>query len=519
MSTDDFRVYLSAYHSEVTGSRLLLNAIYPDGKKQKILVDCGYYQEIEYRHLNYENELKAADIDAVLLTHNHLDHTGLVPKLVRDGYSGPIYMTNITRELIPGFWRDAASQQEENAQYLRKKYPKDASKFEKLYDESDCNKALNQSIGVEYREVLEILPGVKVTFYENGHLFGSACILVQFFCHTKKPNTRKPLNYFFTGDYRARNPLFYVPPLPKAIRKMEMNIVCESTYGSTESKDFRVCFEKNILEAISKKMNILIGAFAQGRMQEILMRFKIMQAEGKIPPMYEICVDGRLGIWTCKKYLELFQRYYPNAESFMPENVRFLDATDRDEILRERGSRKIVITTSGMLSNGPARNHVSNFIERFDCMIHICGYAAEETVARELLNTMTMDEVEIRGKLYQKNAIVKTTREFTSHATSDELMKFLRQFHNVRFVVVNHGATRPSREFTESIIDKCPNVEEAGRINRQTMFCFIQKAPRGADYEDIVVKAMPAKLKEGPAKPVHKKYRHSYKKDGRERRR
>lgn len=509
----DYRVYLTAYHSEVTGSRLLLNAINPDGEKAKILVDCGYYQEIEYRHLNYEQELKAEDVDAILITHNHLDHTGLVPRMVKEGYTGPVYMTKITRELISDFWKDSASQQEENAQYLRRKYPKDAKRFEALYDEVDARRAVELAIGVEYRETIEILPGVKVTFYENGHLFGAACILVQFFCHA-----RKPINFLFTGDYRAKNPLFFVPTLPKALRKMELNIVCEATYGSTEGSEFKVCFEKNILEAFKKKQHILIGAFAQGRMQEILKRFRIMQQEGKIPPMYEICVDGRLGITTCQKYLDLFERYYPNTESFMPDNVRFLDATTRGTILDERGSRKIVITTSGMLSNGPAREHIPNFIERFDCMIHICGYAAEETIARELLETMKLDEVEIRNKVYQKNATVKTTREFTSHAPADELYKFLRQFHNVRFVVVNHGATRPAREFTDGVIDNCPNVDEVGRIDRQTMYCFIQRTPRGAGYDDIVVKAMPAKLRQ-PDHPKKVVFKRLSKRDGREKRR
>ena len=516
----DLKVYLTAYHSEVTGSRLLLNAIYPDDRSYKILVDCGYYQEIAYRYLNYEHELNPENVDAILITHNHIDHTGLLPKMVRDGYKGPIYMTKMTRELIASFLKDSAGQQEENAEELRKKFPKEAYKYEALYDESDVDKTVGLCEGVDYRKPIEVLPGVKVTFFENGHLLGASCILVQFVCYGKKTT-----NFLFTGDYRARNPLFFVPVLPKALKKLELNIVCESTYGSTESKEIRKCFEKNIMEAFAKKLHILIGAFAQGRMQEILNRFRIMQEEGKIPPEYEICIDGGLGVNTCFKYLSILQKYYPNAEDFMPKNVRILDANSRKTILDERGLRKIVITTSGMLSNGPAREHVPNFIERFDCMIHLCGYAAEETIARQLLDTIRLDEVQIRNKIYQKNAIVKTTREFTSHAPADELLKFLQQFKNVRFVAVNHGATESSKEFAESIITNCPNVEEVGRIDRHTMFCFVQKASRGATYSNIDVKARPAKFRKPydmDKSEVAAKSRRHFKKtsrDGRERRR
>jgi len=520
---DDFRVYLTAYHHEVTGSRLVLNAVYPDGRKQKIMVDCGYYQEVNYRYLNYEHELNPENIDVILITHNHIDHTGLLPKMAKEGFNGPIYMTQMTYELLPSYLQDSARQQPENAEYLRKKYPNDAYKFDVLYNDKDVQKVLPLAKGVDYRKTIEVLPGVKVTFYENGHLLGAACILVQFTCYGKKP-----LNFLFTGDYRSRNPLFFVPVIPKAVRKMELIIVCESTYGGVESQEIRKCFEKNMMEAFSKRMNVLIGAFAQGRMQEILNVFRIMQEEGKIPPEYEICIDGGLGISTCLKYMSLLRKYYPKSPNFMPEGVRVLDADSRSSILDSQGlrnSRKIVITTSGMLSNGPAREHVPNFLERYDCMIHLCGYAAEETIARQLLDTIRLNEVTIRGNVYQKNAVVKTTREFTSHAASDELIKFLSQFKNVRFVAVNHGSTVQSRDFAHLINDTCPNVEEVGRINRNNMYCFVQRAKRGAGYEDIEVKALPAKFKisynYGKSDNSKNSVQHHKKtsRDGRERRR
>ena len=250
-----------------------------------------------------------------------------------------------------------------------------------------------------------------------------------------------------------------------------------------------------MIEAFKKRQHILIGAFAQGRMQEILNRLKIMKESGIIPKEYEICADGKLGIKTCRIYQSVFRQYYPESVDFLPKHFTCLDSQSRKEILDDGFGPKIIVTTSGMLSNGPAREHVPMFIERSDCMIHLCGYAAKETIARELLDTMDSDTIKIWSNVYKKRATVKTTREFSSHATSDKLLQFVNKFKNVRFVVVNHGSVDAAEKFKESILDDCPFVENAGRIDRQTMYCFVQRTPRGVKYSDIFVKAMPAKLK------------------------
>lgn len=503
MVNEDVKVYLSAYHSEVTGSRMML--VIDNGTvKRKILVDCGYYQEIKYRELNYAQETNPGTIDAILVTHNHIDHTGLLPKVVRDGYNGPIYMTEITNQLLKPFLRDSAMQQEENANYMREKDPDHAYMYEKLYDLNDVDETLKLCVGVEYFQEIEILPNIKVTFLENGHILGAASILVQVFSYN-----RKPLNFLFSGDYRSRNPLFFVRTIPRWIKKLDLILVTESTYGTTYKDEIKECFKKNMLEAFSKRMHILIGAFAQGRMQEILKRFKIMQDEGLIPAEYEICIDGGLGVTTCFKYSYILEKYYPNAEKFMPREVRVLDSTSRSNLLDE-GGPKIVITTSGMLSNGPAREHVPMFLERPNCMIHLCGYAAEETIARDLLDTMHESTVNIHGKNLFKRAIVKTTREFTSHAKADELLDFMKKFHNLKFVVVNHGEENTAKIFSQKA------EEELGvpamRISREKMLCFIQNVRPNDYFGSICVKQMPAKLS---SNSVMSKHHNNKKKDAR----
>lgn len=486
---DAFKVYLCAYSNEVTGSKFMLVVERPDGKKYHILIDDGYFQEPNYRYLNYVEDLNPDNIDAIILTHNHIDHTGLVPKTVKHGYRNKIYMTEITQELIPGFWNDCAEQQESNAQEMREKFPFEADKFHALYHTEDVDRAMKLTEGVPYRKSIEILPGIKLTFWENGHILGAGMILLQ--CSYPK---MKPLNFLFTGDIRLTNCFYNVPRFPKWFRNMELIIICESTYGTTRQEDIKYCFKNNMLEAFARKQNVLIGAFAQGRMQEMLYEFKGMQEEGLIPDDYEIWLDGPLGIETTFKYQRILEWYNPRKRDFLPEGLKFVNPKTRDSILSD-GVKKILITTSGMLSNGPARVYVPMFLERKDALIHLVGYAAEETLARKLLDAKRDDGVQIGSHWYKKNAVVKTTREKTSHATEDQLIEFINMFSNVVFLGVNHGNTDVKISFANDVAEECENVQEIGIFDREHMFCFYRVGYKNEVIgQNIVVKPMPAGL-------------------------
>ncbi len=483
-----FKAYACAYHNEVTGSRIMIVVERPDGIKYRILVDDGYFQEIPYRYLNYVEEITPDEIDAIIITHNHIDHTGLVPRTVKQGFRKSIYMTEITQELIGNYWRDSAEQQEDNARDMRERYPDEAHKFHALYHVEDVDRALKHCVGLAYRKTLEILPGVKLTFWENSHLLGAGMILLQ--CSHQN---MKPFNFLFTGDFKFENSFTRVPMFPKWFRNMELIMFCESTYGSTRKEDIKFCFRNNILEAFSRKQNILIGAFAQGRMQEMLYEFKCLQDEGVIPPEYEIWVDGPLGIATTFKYQEILEWYNPTRKDFLPKNLHFVNPKAREEIL-SGGALKILITTSGMLSNGPAKVYVPIFLEHPNSLIHLVGYAAEETLARKLLDAKRDDTVTIGSKIYHKRAVVKTTREKTSHATEDELLKLINLFTNVRFLGINHGNTDVKEVFYEDILKECPNVDAVGILDREHMFAFYRIGYKKDPNTRIIVKAQPAGL-------------------------
>lgn len=489
MSKDtSFRAFLSAYHDEVTGSRMLLS-VNVEGNDYRILIDCGYYQEIEYRYLNYIDDIVPATIDAILVTHNHIDHTGLIPKLVRQGYRNPIYATDITKELMPGFLADCCKMQPENANYLKEKYPNDADKFEPLYYAEDVENTMKLCKGVSYDSTFELVPGVRVTFLKtNGHILGAAMILVE--CQARG---KKELCFLFTGDYKLKNVFFDVPKLPAWVRKKEVILVHESTYGTTSSRDIKVCFICNLMEAFKENKNILIGAFAQGRYQEVLYDLKKLDDEGLIPPNYRIALDGPLGIETTFKYKRILETFSPECADFIPERAECVNPKARDSVLFNKDP-VILITTSGMLSNGPARIYVPMFLEHSNALIHLIGYAAEETLARTLLEAKDDETVTIGGKVYLKKAEVKTTREKTSHVTSDEMINFINSFKKVRFLAINHGETGVKDGLEQLVKDNCFNVEQAGVLNRSTMYSFYQLASSNDKYSNIRVKQMPAKL-------------------------
>lgn len=516
MKKGDFKAYLSAYHNEVTGSGLVLHVYFPDGRDYQIGVDKGYFQEVEWRHLNYVDDIDPRKIDAFLITHNHIDHTGLLPKMVRNGYRNPIYMTTITNQLLPKFLYDSCDQQEDNAKYLKQKYPEEEWKFQPLYYKDDVENTLNLCKGIKYNRRFEVIPGsgIFATFLENGHILGASIILIE--CVFLK---RKPLNFLFTGDYRMQNTFYKVPSIPKLVRNMELIMVHEATYGTTSSDDIKICFEKNIVESVNKRRNILIGAFAQGRMQEILYRIKCMVDQKKIPDDYRILVDGPLGIATTKNYIDILSWYNPRMANFIPRvpygydkaseedkkemlyralNEMVVNPKARESVL-DNEDPVILITTSGMLSNGPAKMYVPMFLENSNAMIHLTGYAAEETLARTLLEAKRNDTVTIGGEEYQKKAIIKTTREMTSHTTMDEMLEFIDQFKNIQFLGINHGSQCVKEVFINHVAASCDKVANVDMLDRDNMYCIYQFGKRGQKYSSIVVKHMPACLNKYPS--------------------
>ncbi len=447
-----FYAHIEAMHDEVTGSCILVSVSFPNGRLVRFLVDCGLYQEKEYDNLNSKLTFKTENIDFVLLTHNHVDHTGRLPLLTKDGYEGKIYMSDITSQIISPSLNDSYKVLKEKCAYENRPL---------IYSVADVYNVINQRVGVKFNETIQIDENVKVTFLKNGHLIGAALILVQISCESDNEFMEyDDINLLFTGDYKKDNVFFDVEEIPEWVKELPLTIIQESTYGNIYTSDIEYKFENNIVEAIKNNKQIFIPAFSQGRFQEMMLFLKRLQQKGKLSENIPIYLDGNLAFQYTNLFLRKELGIKEECKDFVPANSIFVDETFRRDILSD-SEPKIIISTSGMASYGPARFYLPIMVNRRNALIHFTGYNAEGTLGRRVLECEYGQEVSINGADVKKLADVQNTREFSGHAKADEMIEFLKGFKNIKLILVNHGNIDPKKEFADKISEeiKSKNVE------------------------------------------------------------
>ena len=445
-SKSDFYYRIEGAHPEVTGSCNLVEVTFPNKETMKFVVDCGLFQEKAYDPLNRELIFDPQEIQFVLVTHNHVDHIGRLPLMVKKGYKGNIYTTKDTSILMPLALEDS------------QKVLTDVSKRSGravLYNEADVENTLQKVKGYQYEETVQINDNVKVTFFKNGHLVGAAMILVQISCNESEECVyrHEDINILFTGDYNNKNFFFDVTPLPEWVKELRLSVVQEATYGYMETKDIVKVFKNNVSNAIENKMTIIVPVFSLGRSQEILYEIRCMQENGELDFAIPIYFDGKLGI----KYTRLFLRgqldIKPEMKDFLPKNLTFVDDSIRGSLLHDTNC-KIILTTSGMGSYGPAQTYLPRYISREDALIHFTGYTAEGTLGFRIKNARIGEKVEIGGLIAKKRAKVEYTTEYSAHAKADEMIEFLKQFKHLKLVLVNHGQLEVKKLFASRIVDE-----------------------------------------------------------------
>lgn len=450
-------VDIMATQPEVTGSCNPLIVKYPDKTTTRFIVDCGLFQEKDYSKYNKEFPFDGKNIDFALITHNHVDHIGRLPLLVKKGFTGPIYASKATCEFMP------------YALYDSYKVLKDLAKRNhepQLYSEANVSETCHRLIPCAFKQSIIIDDHITVTFIKNGHLVGAALILVQI----KYPGCRD-INILFTGDWNNKNMFFTVPKIPEWIRKLPLTIVQESTYGTTNSSETEAMsgtFERNLIDCISSNGTFISMVFSLGRAQEILYILKCMQKNGKLSKEIPIYFDGKLA--------QQYTRLYKNQDlgidgkmlDFLPENLIMVGREDREAII-ENSDSKVIVTTSGMGTYGPAQIYIPRYITRENCMLHFTGYTAEGTLGEKLRSAKMGETVNIGGLICKKRAKVEYTAEFSAHAKADEMLKFLKQFEDLRMVLVNHGEAETKLKFSERIAEEVNPVNVA-ILNRD--YCF-----------------------------------------------
>jgi metallo-beta-lactamase family protein len=433
----------------VTGSRHMLEA-----NGVRLLIDCGLYQERQFRERNWDPfPIPPDSINAVLLTHAHLDHCGLLPKLVKEGFKGRIYCTSATAELARIILLDSAKIQEEDAEHKRKRHAKQGRKGPypevPLYTIEDAQACFPLFSPVEYRESVLLGDGVEATFYDAGHVLGSSII------RTKVRWDGQERIILFSGDIgRTNRPILCDPTVFDAADY----VLVESTYGD-RLHDEAMDVKKTIGDVINstKKAggNIIVPSFALERSQEILYYMNELLLEKTIPYM-KIFLDSPMA----SKITEVFQRHSDLFDEQMAAFMRNFgspfnlpqvemagDAAQSKAINNIKGTI-MIIAGSGMCTGGRIKYHLANNISRPQSSIMFVGYQAVGTLGRQIVEGA--NTVRILGQQHQVKAKIVQVHGFSAHADRYELLTWLKGLQvPPRKVFIIHGETESASNFSD----------------------------------------------------------------------
>lgn len=409
---------------EVTGSKHLITT----AKGKKILLDCGLYQgrrrDAEKKNAHFG--FNPREIDYLIVSHAHIDHTGLIPKLVKEGFSGPIYCTAATMDLCKIMLPDSAHIQESDIRYENKIRERDGKKLlEPLYDAEDAERALELMVAVPFYTDFELCDEVNLYYTENGHLLGSAATNL-----TVKDNGNL-IKVCFTGDIgRQTNSILKLPQkFPQADY-----IISESTYGDRLHNDEEYSLEEIIRiiteTCLERKGKVIIPAFSIGRTQEIIYGLDYLSSKLQLPniPVYIDSPLSAKGTAIFKNHLELFNGEFQeflkrDLSPFDFPNLHLVQSVEESKALNDLNEPCIIISASGMMEAGRIKHHVFNNIEDEKNTILMVGYCEPSTLGGRIAAGAT--EVKIFGEIKQVNAHVEYIRSFSGHGDYKEMIKFL----------------------------------------------------------------------------------------------
>lgn len=408
----------------------------------KWLVDCGMFQGTRTtQQLNYEPfPFDVGEIDFVVLTHAHIDHSGLLPKLVRDGYRGPIHATLPTRDLLEFMLPDSAYIQETNAERLNRRRERSGkSPLTPLYTAQDAKRTLRLIVTHDYEAPFEPADGISMRFWNAGHLLGSASIGVKVGTNPDAP----PLKLLFSGDLGPDEKAFH--PDPDAPSSFDY-IVCESTYGGRTREDYTLEKRRELLRdelkrGLGRGGNVVIPSFAVERSQELLHDIAVLLNAGEIPNA-TVYLDSPLA----HKVTEVFIRHagalhelaVRESELFRHPNFRLVETVDESIAINRVKSGAIIISASGMCTAGRIKHHLKNNIWRDESSVLFVGYQAPGTLGHILANGAK--DVRIYGKQYRVRAAIRRLGNYSAHADQDELADWITERGPVSGgLFLNHG--------------------------------------------------------------------------------
>jgi metallo-beta-lactamase family protein len=450
----DIKLRFLGAAQNVTGSCHLLEA-----NGVRILVDCGFYQERQFKHRNWDPFAESpASIDAVVLTHAHLDHCGLLPKLVHDGFKGPVFATEATADISEIVMRDSAKIQHEDAKYKEKRHKRQGRKgkfpYKPLFRMEDVDRVIPLMQTVAYGKEQKVGTGVSLMFQDAGHILGSSSVRFEV---TKHGSTRSVV---FSGDIgRWDTPILQDPDCFE-----QADYVCiESTYGNRDHKDnssIPGTLVRVVNAACKAGGNVVIPSFAIERTQELLYRLGELRAAGRIPkvPVY---VDSPMAV----KVTEVFRRH---RELFDDETMDRIAKGEHpcdfpglhltrsvadSKAINQQGGTSIIIAGSGMCTGGRIKHHLYNNLARPESVILFVGYQANGTLGRSVLGGL--ERVRLFGEEVEVLARIEKVNGMSAHADRGELLRWLKGIKNQpKNVFVIHGEEKATEAFAEYVHDR-----------------------------------------------------------------
>jgi metallo-beta-lactamase family protein len=445
--------FLGAAQS-VTGSRYLIET---DGIS--ILVDCGLCQERECRQRDWEPfPVPPESIEAVLITHAHLDHCGYLPKLVSQGFHGPVYCTEATADIIKIILLDAAKLMEEDAEFKKKRHERERRKVDfpelPLYTQQDAEAVFPLFKPVQYDNNIKVTENIEAVFYNAGHVLGSADIKIMI----KQKGFQRSI--LFSGDLGAEKR----PIVQDRKDGIEADyVLVESTYGnrSTPAKGDILSQLAKVINTTEKAGgNIVIPAFALERAQDILYYINELLLNDRISHLM-VFLDSPMAVNITEifeKYPELFdeemRKYiYRRQSPFRFVDLKLIRSADESKAINHIKGTVIIIAGSGMCTGGRIKHHLVANISRSSSTILFVGYQATGTLGRLIVDGVK--KVRILGKYYNVKAHIVQIQGFSAHADREQLLEWLLKLRNPpKRVFVVHGETESAKSFAELVTNK-----------------------------------------------------------------
>lgn len=442
--------------NEVTGSKHILEI-----NGTKILLDCGMYQgwpPDEIYTKNQELIMCPSEIDCIIVSHAHIDHSGLLPYFVKNGFSGKIYTTSATKNFLPYLLEDSAYIQSEEINFLKKKHLENEI-VENLYEVQDIPQVIKQCFTLDYDHSININDTIKLTFKDAGHILGSAIVILDYIENDKKQRL------VFTGDLGRKG----LPILrdPEVVNYTDF-LITESTYGDRlhdDIKNMEIHLKREINATYEKGGKIIIPAFSLERTQELIYLLHLLHKKQEIPDL-EIFVDSPLSynLTTVFKMhpecydMETYEDFIQQRRNpFGFSKLKYITEVEDSKALNFKMGSFIVISSAGMCNAGRIKHHLVNNIEDDRNTVLIIGFQAKNTLGRQLVEGEK--KVKIFGKEYEVNADIKVLNAFSAHADQKDIIEWISNISRLKKVFLVHGEDDATKKLKKLITTKFQNLE------------------------------------------------------------